>query len=30
LCQGRELGDEFHYLFECTEFIHDKPCWFPN
>jgi len=24
LCQGKELGDEFHYLFECTEFIHDK------
>jgi hypothetical protein len=19
LCQGRELGDEYHYLFECTE-----------
>jgi hypothetical protein len=24
LCQGRELEDEFHYLFECTEFIHDS------
>jgi len=24
LCQGRELEDEFHYLFEYTEFIHDR------
>jgi hypothetical protein len=24
LCQGRELGDEFYYLFECTEFIHGR------
>ena len=24
LCQGRELGDEFHYLFESTEFVHDR------
>jgi hypothetical protein len=24
LCQGMELGDEFHYLFECTEFIQDR------
>jgi hypothetical protein len=21
LLQGREMGDEYHYLFECTEFI---------
>jgi hypothetical protein len=24
VCQGMELGDEFHYLFECTEFIQDR------
>ena len=24
LCQGKELGDKFHYLFQCTEFIHDN------
>jgi len=24
LCQGRQLEDEFHYLFEYTEFIHDR------
>jgi hypothetical protein len=24
LCQGMELADEFHYLFECTEFIQDR------
>ena len=24
LCQGRELRDECHYLFECTECIHDR------
>ena len=23
-CEGRELGDEFHYFFECTEFIQDR------
>jgi hypothetical protein len=30
LCQGRELGDEFHYLFECTEFIHDRARLIPQ
>ena len=24
LCQSRELGDEYHYLFECTEFNQDR------
>ena len=25
-----ELGDEFHYLFECTEFIHDRARLMPQ
>jgi hypothetical protein len=29
-CRGRELGDEFHYLFECTEFIHDRARLIPQ
>ena len=24
MCQGRESGDEFHYLFECTEFVQER------
>ena len=24
LCQGGEFGDGFHYLLECTEFMHDR------
>ena len=24
LCQGRELGDEYHYFIEFTEFKHDR------
>ena len=30
LCQGMELGDEFHYLFECTEFIQDRARLIPH
>ena len=30
LCQGRELGDEFNYLFECTEFIHERAMLIPQ
>ena len=29
-CQGRKLGEEFHYLFECTEFIHDRARLIPQ
>jgi hypothetical protein len=24
LCSRRELGDEYHYIFECTEFINER------
>ena len=30
LCQGRELGDTFQCLFECTEFIHDRARLIPQ
>jgi len=30
LCQGMELGDEFHYWFECTEFIQDRARLIPQ
>ena len=30
LCQGRELGDEYHYLFEFTEFKHDRARLIPE
>jgi hypothetical protein len=30
LCQGRELRDEFHYLFECTEFSHARTRLIPQ
>ena len=30
LCQSRELGEEYHYLFECTEFNHDIPMLIPQ
>jgi hypothetical protein len=30
LYQGRELGDEFHYLFDCTECIHDRARMIPE
>jgi hypothetical protein len=28
LCSRRELGDEYHYIFECTEFINDRKLYF--
>ena len=30
MCQGRELGGEYHYLFECTEFKHERDSLIPN
>ena len=30
LCQGRELGGEFHYLFECTKFVQDRTRLIPQ
>ena len=30
LCQGRELGEEFHYLFECTKFVQDRTRLIPQ
>jgi hypothetical protein len=30
LCQSRELKDEYHYLFECTEFNHDRARLIPQ
>jgi hypothetical protein len=28
LCSRRELGDEYHYIFECTEFINERKLYF--
>ena len=30
LCQSSELGEEYNYLFECTEFNHDIPMFIPQ
>jgi hypothetical protein len=30
LRQSRGLGDEYHYLFECTEFNHDRARLIPQ
>jgi hypothetical protein len=30
LCLSKELGDEYHYLFECTEFNHDRARLIPH
>jgi hypothetical protein len=28
LCSRRELADEYHYIFECTEFINERKLYF--
>ena len=28
LCSRRELGDEYHYVFECTEFVNERKLYF--
>ena len=28
LCSRRELGDEYHYIFDCTEFINERKLYF--
>ena len=28
LCSRRELGDEYHYIFGCTEFINERKLYF--
>jgi hypothetical protein len=30
MCQGRELENEFHYIFECTECIHYRAMLIPQ
>ena len=28
LCDGNDIGDEYHYLFKCNNFLNTRNCFY--